>query len=73
MKYPEKTGMESYRRKLKAANRDKLAIFIDDKYGVYITYEPFVVMDMGVTEAKEPGATKETILERYNLKQKKPT
>lgn len=61
----EETGMDRYRRKLRAANKDKLAIFVDDKYGIYMAYEPFVVMDISVKHAKLIGASKEVILEKY--------
>lgn len=63
-------GMERYRRKLKAANQDKLAIFVDDKYGIFIAYEPFVVMDIAVKHAQLIGASKEVILEKYAARAK---
>jgi hypothetical protein len=66
-RYPEEMGMERYRRKLRASNKDKLAIFVNDKYGIFIAYEPFVVMDIGVKEAEQLGATKETILNKYKV------
>jgi hypothetical protein len=65
--YPEEMGMERYRRKLRASNKDKLAIFIGDTYGIFTAYEPFVVMDIAVSEAKMLGATKETILKKYRV------
>ena len=61
------TGMERYRRKLRAANQDNCAIFVGDKYGIFIAYEPFVVMDITVTEAQQLGATKEVILKKYSV------
>jgi len=61
------TGMERYRRKLRAANQDNCAIFVGDKYGIFIAYEPFVVMDITVTEAQQLGATKEVILKKYGV------
>lgn len=70
--YPDDIGMERYRRKLRASNKDKLAIFVNDKYGIFIAYEPFVVMDIGVREAARLGATKESILNKYGVNSNQP-
>ncbi len=65
----EKAGTERYRRALKAANRDNVVIFVGQHYGIFRSFEPFLLADIAVSEAHELNITKQSIIEKYSLSQ----
>jgi hypothetical protein len=58
------TGMSRYRRALMRENRDKVAVFIDDSYGVLHSWEFAVLAGIIVRKHAEVGDTVASILER---------
>ena len=58
------TGMSRYRRGLERENRDKVAVFIGENYGVLQSWEFAVLAGIVVREHAERGDTAESILAR---------
>jgi hypothetical protein len=58
------TGMSRYRRALERENRDKVAVFIGENYGVLRSWEFAVLAGVVVREHAERGDTAESILAR---------
>ncbi len=63
----KETGTERYRRALKAMNRDNVVIFVDQYYGIFKSFEPFLLADIAVTEAHDAGITKHSVVKKYSL------
>jgi len=58
------TGASRYRRALRRENRDKVAVFIGDAYGILRSWEFAVLAGVVVREHAEVGETAEAILAR---------
>ena len=55
-----------YRRKLKVLNRNKLIVFIGQRYGISPPHEVFMLADVPVYDiAKELNITREQIYAKY--------
>jgi hypothetical protein len=63
----KESGVHRYRRRLIVENRDKVAVFIGDHFGIFRTYELCLMMGVGVREREGLGETQETILRRYGI------
>lgn len=61
------TGIARYRRQLEAQNRDKVAVFVGDRFGIFRTYEVFVLVGISIREQAILGETAEGILRRYGV------
>jgi hypothetical protein len=61
------TGIARYRRRLAVQNRDKVAVFIGEHYGVFQTYEVFVLVGITIRDQEALGETPEVILRRYGV------
>ena len=57
------TGIHRYRRHLEMENRDKVAVFTGDHFGIFRTYEVFLLVGVGVREREMMGETAQTVLE----------
>jgi hypothetical protein len=62
----EETGMSRYRRALARENRDKVAVFIGEAYGVMRSWEFAILAGVVVREHAERGETAEQILARLH-------
>jgi len=63
----KESGIHRYRRSLLVENRDKVAVFIGDRFGIFRTYEVFLLVGVGVREREIFGETKESILRQYGI------
>ena len=55
-----------YRRKFKVFNRNKLIVFIGQRYGIFPSHEVFMLADVPVYDiANELNITREQIYARY--------
>ncbi len=61
------TGIARYRRQLEAQNRDKVAVFVGEHFGIFRTYEVFVLVGIPIREQAILGETPEVILRRYGV------
>jgi len=59
------TGMTRYRRHLAVQNRDKVAVFINGRFGIFRTFEVMLLVGIGVREWEIRGESTRTVLERY--------
>ena len=59
------TGITRYRRKLEVQNRDKVAVFIGEHFGVFRSFEVMLLVGVRVREREIMGETVETVLARY--------
>ena len=63
----QESGIHRYRRNLVKENRDKVAVFIDDHFGIFRTYEVFLLVGVGVRERELLGETAQSVLRRYGV------
>ena len=62
----EETTWEVYRRKLKAFNRNKLIVFVETYFGIFLSHEVIMLLDVPVHKtAKELGVTRASIYTKY--------
>jgi hypothetical protein len=62
----EETSWEMYRRKLKMLNRNKLIVFIESYFGIFLSHEVIMLVDVPVHKtAKELGVTLTSIYTKY--------
>lgn len=63
----QETGIHRYRRRLEMENRDKLAVFIGDHFGIFRSFEFALLVGVRVQERELMGETPETVLRRYGV------
>jgi hypothetical protein len=57
---------EMYRRKLKVLNRNKLIVFVDQHFGIFLSHEVFMLANVPVHDiAKELNITREQVYNKY--------
>lgn len=62
----QETTWEMYRRKLKMLNRNKLIVFVDTYFGIFLSHEVIMLVDIPVHKtAKELGVTRASIYTKY--------
>lgn len=62
----EETSWEMYRRKLKMLNRNKLIVFVEAYFGIFLSHEVIMLVDVPVHKtAKELGVTRTSIYTKY--------
>ncbi len=62
----EETTWEMYRRKLKIFNRNKLIVFVEAYFGIFLSHEVIMLVDVPVRKtAKELGVTRASIYAKY--------
>lgn len=59
------TGIARYRRQLEAANRDKLVVFIGERFAILRSYELVLLLGVSVRERIAMGESAQTVLARY--------
>jgi hypothetical protein len=62
------TGIARYRRQLEMKNRDKVAVFIGEYFGIMRSYEFALLAGISVKERAIMGETAKTVLDRYEGK-----
>jgi hypothetical protein len=60
-------GITRYRRKLEAHNRDKVAVFIGEHFGIFRNFEFALLVGVQVREQEIMGESVETVLRRYGV------
>jgi len=66
LKAGEETSWEMYRRKLKMLNRNKLIVFIASYFGIFLSHEVIMLVDVPVHKtAQELGVTRTSIYTKY--------
>lgn len=61
----QETGISRYRRELEAANNDRIAVFIGDRFGIFRTFELMLLLGATVREREAEGESTQSVLERY--------
>jgi hypothetical protein len=62
----KETSWEMYRRKLKMLNRNKLIVFVETYFGIFLSHEVMMLADVPVHKtAKELGVTRTSIYTKY--------
>jgi hypothetical protein len=62
----QETTWEMYRRKLKMLNRNKLIVFVECYFGIFLSHEVIMLVDVPVHKtAKELGVTRSSIYTKY--------
>jgi hypothetical protein len=62
----KETSWEMYRRKLKMLNRNKLIVFVETFFGIFLSHEVIMLVDVPVHKtAKELGVTRTAIYTKY--------
>jgi hypothetical protein len=62
----QETTWEMYRRKLKMLNRNKLIVFVAASFGIFLSHEVIMLVDVPVHKtAKELGVTRSSIYTKY--------
>lgn len=62
----QETTWEMYRRKLKMLNRNKLIVFVEAYFGIFLSHEVIMLVDVPVHKtAKELGVTRDSIYTKY--------
>ncbi len=62
----KETSWEMYRRKLKMLNRNKLIVFVQAFFGIFLSHEVIMLVDVPVHKtAKELGVTRTSIYTKY--------
>lgn len=61
------TGITRYRRALERENRDKIVVFIGERFGIFRSYELLLLVGVTVKERALMGETVETVLRRYGV------
>jgi hypothetical protein len=65
-------GMTRYRRQLERKNRDKVAVFIGNHFGVFRTWEVMLLLGIKVREREMMGETTQSVLARYGARLPNP-
>ncbi|MCI0526725.1 MAG: transposase [Nitrospira sp.] len=65
--YKSQKGVRKWRRELKEENRDKVIVFVGDKYGIYWVWELVMMLGLKVKEAPEGAKTEQEVLEKYGV------
>ena len=63
----QETGIHRYRRRLEMENRDKMAVFIGDHFGIFRSFEFALLLGARVRERELMGETTATVLQRYGV------
>lgn len=63
----QEIGITRYRRQLERLNRDKVAVFIGDHFGIFRTYEVILLLGITVREREIMGETAQTVLHRCGV------
>jgi hypothetical protein len=63
----QELGIHRYRRKLERENRDKVAVFIGDHFGIFRTYEVVLLLGVTVREREIMGETPATVLKKHGV------
>jgi hypothetical protein len=63
----QELGITRYRRQLEMRNRDKLVVFIGEHYGIFRSYEVFLLLGIAVRLRETDGETAERVLARYGV------
>jgi hypothetical protein len=62
----KETSWEMYRRRLKMLNRNKLIVFVEDNFGIFLSHEVIMLTDVPVHKtAKELGVIRSSIYTKY--------
>jgi len=61
----QESGITRFRRELEVQNRDKVAVFINGRFGIFRTFEVMLLVGVGVREWEIRGESTHTVLERY--------
>jgi hypothetical protein len=62
----KETSWEMYRRKLRMLNRNKLIVFVEAYFGIFLSHEVIMLVDVPVHKtAKELGVTRISIYTKY--------
>jgi hypothetical protein len=62
----KETSWEMYRRKLKMVNRNKLIVFVEAYFRIFLSHEVIMPLDVPVHKmAKELGVTRTSIYTKY--------
>ena len=61
-------GITRYRRALERENRDKVVVFIGDRFGIFRSYEFALLVGVTVKERTLMGESVETVLRRYGVR-----
>ena len=62
----KETIWEMYRRKLKMLNRNKVIVFVEAYFGIFLFHEVIMLVDVPVHKtAKELGVTRTSIYTKY--------
>ena len=62
----KETSWEMYRRKLKMLNHNKLIVFVGAYFGIFLSHEVIMLVDVPVHKtAKELGVTRTSIYTKY--------
>src|SRR4030043_25417 len=64
--FGRETAWEMYRRRLKMLNRNKLIVFVEAYFGIFLSHEVIMLVDVPVHKtAKELGVTRSSIYTKY--------
>jgi hypothetical protein len=63
----EELGITRYRRQLYVRNRDKVAVFIGVRFGIFRTYEVTLLLGATVRDRAAMGESAQTVLARYGV------
>ncbi len=62
----KETSWEMYRRRLKMLNRNKLIVFVETNFGIFLSHEVIMLANVPVHKtAKELGVTRDSIYTKY--------
>jgi hypothetical protein len=62
------TGITRYRREQKVRNRDKVAVFIGEHFGIFRNYELMILVGVKVRDRALLGETAEAVLRRLGIR-----
>lgn len=65
-------GITRYRRQLEAHNRDKVAVFIGEHFGIFRNYELMLLVGVTVRDRALHGETADTVLRRFGIDRPTP-
>jgi hypothetical protein len=61
----KETGITRYRRALEVQNRDKVAVFVGDRFGIFRNWELLLLLGVPVQERIQMGESAQSVLARY--------
>jgi hypothetical protein len=64
-RHGRETGISRYRRRLERQNRDKVAVFIDGRFGIMYAYELLLILGITVRDRMLMGESTESVLRKY--------